>query len=147
MATAMDRAPVKRRDSNAPGSRRRGSAAFRCPGSWLKPAPGLATEADVLEAERQQEAALRAGRRRPGGEGAWGYRESLLAGALDRILRAFVVPRNLGLVAGAGRDGSALPGLVRVPDVAFASWDRFPGRQGSRGADSPALFPTWSSRC
>ena len=38
-------------------------------------------------------------------------------------------PRNLGLVSGADGTIRLFPGLVRIPDVAFASWDRFPGRK------------------
>ena len=58
-----------------------------------------------------------------------GYRESLLAVFLARILLDFVSPRNLGLVSGADGSVRLFPGLVRIPDVAFASWDRFPGRK------------------
>ena len=39
------------------------------------------------------------------------------------------------------------PGLVRIPDVAFASWDRFPGSQDSRRSRSRPWLPTSSSRC
>ena len=41
----------------------------------------------------------------------------------------FVEPRNLGLVSGADGSVRLFPGLVRMPDVAFASWDRFPDRK------------------
>ena len=58
-----------------------------------------------------------------------GCRESILAGVLIEVLRQFVVPRNLGLVSGADGSVRLFPGLVRIPDVAFASWDRFPGRK------------------
>ena len=57
-----------------------------------------------------------------------GYRESLFALFLARILLDFVEPRNLGLVSGADGTMKLFGGLVRIPDVAFASWDRFPGR-------------------
>jgi Uma2 family endonuclease len=62
-------------------------------------------------------------------EKAMGYRESLLALALSEFLRAFVRPRNLGLVSGADGMVQLFPGLVRIPDVAFVSWDRVPGRR------------------
>jgi Uma2 family endonuclease len=48
---------------------------------------------------------------------------------LARLLSAFVDPRNLGLVSGADGMMRLFPGLVRLPDVAFASWDRIPGRR------------------
>lgn len=94
----------------------------------LSPSPGTATEADLLDAGRAH------GRLYELVDGtlvekAMGYRESLLAGAILAILRSFVVPRNLGLVAGADGSVRLFPGLVRVPDVAFASWDRTPGRR------------------
>jgi Uma2 family endonuclease len=57
------------------------------------------------------------------------YRESLLALLLGRILLDFVEPRNLGLVSGADGSVRLFPGLVRVPDVAFAAWNRFPDRK------------------
>ncbi len=54
------------------------------------------------------------------------YRESLLAGLLVTLLNGFVRPRNLGLVTGADGMVRLFPGLVRIPDVAFASWARIP---------------------
>jgi Uma2 family endonuclease len=91
------------------------------------PAPGTATEADVLEAARRYN--------RPYElvdgvlvEKVTGYRESLFALFLARILLEFVEPRNLGLVSGADGTMKLFGGLVRIPDVAFASWDRIPGR-------------------
>jgi len=62
-------------------------------------------------------------------EKGMGYTESLLGGAILAILRAFIIPRNLGLVSGADGMMRLFPGLVREPDVAFASWDRIPGRR------------------
>jgi Uma2 family endonuclease len=52
----------------------------------------------------------------------------MLAVAVAAYLRAFVVPRKLGLVTGADGMLRLFPGLVRIPDVAFAAWDRIPGR-------------------
>ncbi len=57
------------------------------------------------------------------------YRESMLAFALGAFLRVFVLPRNLGIVTGEAGMMQLFPGLVRIPDVAFASWDRFPDRR------------------
>ena len=62
-------------------------------------------------------------------EKGMGYNESDLALALAGYLRAFVIPRNLGLTTGADGMMRLFPGLVRVPDIAFASWDRIPGRR------------------
>jgi Uma2 family endonuclease len=68
------------------------------------------------------------------------YRESLFALFLARILLEFVEPRNLGLVSGADGTMKLFGGLVRVPDVAFASWDRIPGRMIPR-EPVPLLTP------
>jgi Uma2 family endonuclease len=59
-------------------------------------------------------------------EKGMGYRESLLAGAILAALREWIVPRNLGLVSGESGMMQLLPDQVRMPDVAFASWARFP---------------------
>jgi Uma2 family endonuclease len=91
----------------------------------MKPFPGTATEADLLEAERRYHSLFEL----VDGilvEKGMGYRESLLAGFLIAALRAFVRPRNLGLVSGPDGFVRLFPGLVRAPDVAYASWDRFP---------------------
>lgn len=40
-----------------------------------------------------------------------------------------MIARNLGLVSGADGMVRLFPGLVRIPDVAFTSWDRLPGRK------------------
>lgn len=92
------------------------------------PAPGTATEADLLEVSD------RTGRLYELVDGAIvekavGYLESLLAMALGGLLRDFVIPRNLGLVSGPDGPMRLFPGLVRMPDVAFISWDRFPDRR------------------
>jgi Uma2 family endonuclease len=62
-------------------------------------------------------------------EKAVGYTESILAVFLAEFLNAFVRPRNLGLVSGADGTLRLFPGLIRIPDAAFAGWDRFPNRR------------------
>ena len=66
-------------------------------------------------------------------EKGMGYNESDLALALAGFLRAFIIPRNLGLLTGEAGMMRLVPGLVRVPDLAFASWDRIPGRRRPTG--------------
>jgi Uma2 family endonuclease len=90
------------------------------------PAPGTATESDVRDATRRYnrlyelvDGALV--------EKVMGYSESLFTLFVARILLDFVEPRNLGLVSGADGTMKLFGGLVRIPDVAFASWDRIPG--------------------
>jgi Uma2 family endonuclease len=70
-----------------------------------------------------------------------GIRESLIAGTLISLLRAFVIPRNLGLVTSPDGAIQLCPGLVRAPDVAFFAWKFVPG--GRVPTDSiPELHPT-----
>lgn len=91
----------------------------------FRPAPGTATEQDVLELERRENRLCEL----VDGvlvEKAMGYEESIVAGAILSFLRAFVIPRNLGQVSGADGMMRLFSGLVRIPDVAFASWSRFP---------------------
>jgi Uma2 family endonuclease len=102
------------------------------------PAPGTAVEQDVLTAEKEGhlcelvDGVLV--------EKAMAYNESTLAAFLIEMLNAFVRPRNLGLVSGADGMMRLFPGLIRIPDVAYASWDRLPGGRRS-GAAIPDLVP------
>ena len=94
----------------------------------IKPPIGTATEADLIASTRRD------GRLCELVDGilvekVMGYGESLLAGLLLSLLRAFVYPRKLGLVSGPDGMMRLFPGLVRMPDVAFVSWDRIPGRR------------------
>ena len=47
-------------------------------------------------------------------------------------MNIFVRPRKLGIVTGADGTIRLFPGLVRMPDVAFASWNCFPDRKRPR---------------
>jgi Uma2 family endonuclease len=58
-----------------------------------------------------------------------GYTESVLAGYLIVLLDAFVRPLNLGLITAPDGTVRLWAGRVRIPDVAFTSWDRLPGRR------------------
>src|SRR5437868_5010795 len=90
-----------------------------------EPPPGTAKEEDVL--------------RRPGGEKRlyelvdgvlvekpMGYYESLLAMFLGNRLEAYLQTNPIGEVLGADATMRLFPGLVRLPDVAFVSWERAP---------------------
>jgi Uma2 family endonuclease len=92
----------------------------------LNPAPGSATEADVLEIHRREKRLCEL----IDGvlvEKPMGLRESVLAVALAGLLRQHVMPGNLGIVTGADGMMRLFPGLVLIPDVAFVSWDRISG--------------------
>lgn len=62
-------------------------------------------------------------------EKAMGMTESTFAGFILGMLNAFVIPRNLGKVAGADGALQIIANLVRIPDVAFIRWDRLPDRR------------------
>jgi Uma2 family endonuclease len=92
----------------------------------LRPALGQATVQDVIEVHAKE------GRVCELVDGtlvekAMGLKESIIAGALIAFVRAFVMPRNLGLVSGEAGMMRIFAALVRVPDVAFISWARLPG--------------------
>lgn len=53
-------------------------------------------------------------------------RESIVAIELNALLHSFVIRGNLGIVVGSAMM-EILPGLVRIPGVAFLSWARLPG--------------------
>lgn len=57
-----------------------------------------------------------------------GFYESVLAVVLARLLKSFVDEHDLGIVAGADGMMRLAPGLVRIPNVAFVTWSRLPGR-------------------
>lgn len=105
----------------------------------IRPPLGEATEQDVV-AIRDSERRLFELLDGVLVEKEMGLLESLLAGALIEALRQFVRPRNLGVVSREAGMLRLFPGLVRIPDVAFISWDRFPGRKLSRDP-VPALAP------
>lgn len=58
-----------------------------------------------------------------------GMRESMLAVYLARVVDDHVRPANLGIVLGTDGTIQIKLKLVRIPDVAFISWNRFPGRR------------------
>jgi Uma2 family endonuclease len=96
------------------------------------PAPGTATEQVVLDIRKSIDGVLV--------EKAMGYEESILAVYLCRMIGNFVQPQNLGHVTGEAGMMRLFPGLVRIPDVAFASWGRFPHPRLT-GAPIPHLVP------
>jgi Uma2 family endonuclease len=98
------------------------------------PTPGTATVADLLNEKRCElvDGTLV--------EKTVGMRESVLAMALGGLIREFVRARKLGIVTGEQGGMEILLALVRMPDVAFISWDRLPGRRIPEDA-YPAIVP------
>jgi Uma2 family endonuclease len=105
----------------------------------LNPTPGTATEKDVLDVldRENRPCELVEGTLV---EKAVGYEESELALLIGTLLNNFVRPRKLGIVTGADGTIRLFPGLVRIPDVAFASWGCFPDRKRPK-ARIPQLAP------
>jgi Uma2 family endonuclease len=97
----------------------------------FRPLPGTATEQDVLDVQARDSRLCEL----VDGvlvEKGMGFLESYLAGALIEVLRGFVRPRRLGLVTAPDGMVRLAPGLVRIPDVAFISGARLPGRRVPR---------------
>ena len=92
------------------------------------PFPGTATEQDVLDLHQREDRLYEL----IDGvlvEKPMAFRESCLASFLVTMLKVFAMRHNLGTVAGADGMMRLWPGRVRIPDVAFISWDRLPGRR------------------
>jgi Uma2 family endonuclease len=94
----------------------------------FRPLPGTATEKDVIDIDRRE------GRLYELVDGVlvekvMGYTESRLACDLIRWLGNYLEQHDLGSLAGEGGTMRLLRGLVRIPDVSFVSWERFPNRQ------------------
>lgn len=91
------------------------------------PAPGTATPADVTRIHERENRLFEL----VDGtllEKTVGTYESYLAAILVRIMGNFVVENHLGVILGADGMMEIAPGLVRIPDVSFISWDRLPNR-------------------
>ncbi len=105
----------------------------------LQPAPGTATEADVVTVHDREQRLCEL----VDGvlvEKTVGYYESYIAATLIRFLGNFVVEHDLGIIAGADGMIRLAPGLVRIPDVSFVAWEKLPGRRLPR-QPVPDLVP------
>lgn len=92
----------------------------------LRPFPGTATEEDVLEVYARERLLCEL----VDGilvEKAMGYYESVLAIVLGHLLQTYLDQNNVGIVAGADGMLRLCPGMIRIPDLSFVSWDKFPG--------------------
>jgi len=94
----------------------------------LLPLPGTATERDVIAIAAHEDRLCEL----VDGvliEKPPGFLESCVASQLIYFLEGYSYPRDLGFTVGAGGMMRLRPGLVRIPDVSFISWDRVPGGQ------------------
>jgi len=91
----------------------------------MNPPPGTATETDLLEVHGKTDylCELVDGTLV---EKTMGNPESILAAAVITLLGSFVKPRKLGVVMAPDAMLRILPDQVRLPDVCFISWSRFP---------------------
>ncbi len=98
---------------------------------WFHPAPGTATEKDVLEAEERENRLCEL----VDGtlvEKAVGFEEARLALRLGHLISSYLDQNDLGICVGADGMMRIAPGLVRIPDLSFIAWDRLPGRVAPR---------------
>ncbi len=98
---------------------------------WFHPAPGRATEKDVIEVEARENRLCEL----VDGtlvEKAMGFDESRLAVKLSHLVQSYLDQHDLGICIGADGMMRIAPGLVRIPDLSFISWDRLPGRESPR---------------
>jgi Uma2 family endonuclease len=100
----------------------------------LRPSPGTAKVKDVLEIEAREDRLCEL----VDGvlvEKPMGFMESRIAILLSSALQAFVESHDLGVVTGESGMIRMPANLVRIPDVAFFAWDKFPDRElPSQGA-------------
>lgn len=105
----------------------------------LRPAPGRATEKDVLRIERKEgklceliDGVLV--------EKTMGFNESLVAAEVTHQLKTHVNARKMGVVASSDGTVKLFPDQIRIPDAAYYSWDRLPGRKVPK-EPIPDLYP------
>ncbi len=105
----------------------------------MTPPPGTATKKDVLRVDRKEgklceliDGTLV--------EKTMGAKESRLAIWLGRQVDEFAERHRLGIVLGEAGTVELFPGQVRIPDFAYYSFDRLPGRR-LPDEPIPELFP------
>ncbi len=106
---------------------------------WFHPAPGTATEKDVIAAEARENRLCEL----VDGtlvEKAMGFDEARVAGVLLYLIWTYLERKDLGICVGADGMVRIAPGLVRIPDLSFITWDRLPGRKTPR-EPIPGLAP------
>ena len=105
----------------------------------LRPAPGRATEKDVVRIEAQEDRLCEL----IDGvlvEKVMGAKESFLACILIQVLRNYVDRNPLGVVLGEAGMLQLRPRLIRIPDVSFISCDQIPSGEFP-SEPVPHLFP------
>jgi len=106
----------------------------------LDPPPGQATEDDLLWLHRKTNRLYEL----VDGvlvEKVMGYLEGSLATWISFLLQSFLSDHDLGNLAGADATVRLMPGLVRIPDLSFVRWERFPVRGQIPKTPIPDLVP------
>jgi len=88
------------------------------------PPPGKSREADALRGERVCELVDGILVEKPAG-----FYESTLAGLLLTAINNYLEKRPLGIATGEKGPLWILPRRMRMPDVAFVRWEKFPSRR------------------
>jgi Uma2 family endonuclease len=99
----------------------------------LRPTPGEATEEDVVRVN-DRDGRLCELIHGVLVEKAVGIFKSRLGVVLGFFLEKFQESSELGFTLGPSATLRIRPGQIRMPDVSFFFWDRFPGRRLPRGA-------------
>jgi Uma2 family endonuclease len=94
---------------------------------WTRPAPGTATEQDIVRLSGKPGAKLLELVEGVLVEKAVGTREALLGGIIVHLLWVYLEKNKRGKALPGDALLRLMPGLVRVPDVAFVSWSKMPG--------------------
>jgi Uma2 family endonuclease len=105
----------------------------------LEPVPGTATEHDVVTVHDRENRLCEL----VDGvlvEKVMGFDESICALLLASSLVEYLKAHDLGKVVGADGMMRLFPGQVRIPDVAFISWKRYPKGKRRRG-EIPTVAP------
>jgi Uma2 family endonuclease len=103
----------------------------------LVPTPGTATEKDVIDVHDRTNRLCEL----VDGvlvEKVMGFEESRFAVILASILVSYLRRHDIGMIVGADGMVRLFPGLVRIPDVSFITWKRFPKK--NRG-QIPSVAP------
>jgi Uma2 family endonuclease len=106
----------------------------------VRPTPGTATEKDLLALQQRSDRLYEL----VDGvlvEKVMGLLESALAVWLVYLVQTFLAEHDLGFLAGADGTLRLMPGLVRIPDVSFVSWQRVPVPGQIPTEPIPALAP------
>jgi Uma2 family endonuclease len=92
-----------------------------------RPRPGEATEKDLIAIHDREDRLYEL----IDGvlvEKVMAYPESSLAVWVGHLLQRYLDQNDLGLLAGADGSLRLWPGMVRLPDVSFVSWEKLPNR-------------------